>query len=228
MIINNTSSLGLVSKEVVVSAGHLFKKLIKSKRIKIYPLDSEHFSIFKNIKQINYQNLNKLTLTASGGPFLGNKFNSLKDVSFSQDRSHPRWKMGYKNSIDSATLSNKCLEIIEAHYLFDIPFDKIDAIIHPESIIHSIFEYSNYIYNFVGFKNDMLIPIYHFLNQKLKYELKSNKFNILINSEFNFKNIRNSEFPIYNYFQKIDKTNPSNLIKFNVSNEYAVNLFKKI
>jgi 1-deoxy-D-xylulose-5-phosphate reductoisomerase len=77
--------------------------------------------------------------------------------------------MGYKNSIDSATLVNKCLELIEAHYLFDLPFEKLDIVIHPESKIHSIFEYNNYIYNMIAFQNDMLIPIYSFLNQKFNY-----------------------------------------------------------
>ena len=225
-ILKNTSSLGLVSKEAVVSAGHLFKKNKKNIKTKIYPLDSEHFSIFQFLKDNNYKNLKKLTLTASGGPFLGKKYSSLSNVSFKQASTHPKWKMGYKNSIDSATLSNKCLELVEAHYLFDIPFNKLDIIIHPESKIHSIFEFKNYIYNMVGFQNDMTIPIYHYLNQQYSYDMNNKKFLLDKNSQFNFKSVKYNEFPIYKLFNKIDKTNPSNIIKFNVANEYAVNLFK--
>ena len=224
-ILINTQSLGLVSKEAVVSAGHLFKSYDKEIINKIYPLDSEHFSISQIINKNNLI-INKVKLTASGGPFLGKNYNSLKNISFSAASKHPKWKMGYKNSIDSATLVNKCLELIEAHYLFDLPFEKLDIVIHPESKIHSIFEYNNYIYNMVAFQNDMLIPIYNFLNQKFNYVLKNNKFKISNNENFNFSNVNNQEFPVYKFFQNLNKSDPSNLIKFNVGNEYAVNLFK--
>ncbi len=223
-ILINTHSLGLVSKEAVVSAGHLFKNFTKKFKNKIYPLDSEHFSIFQNIK--NKKDLNKVILTASGGPFLGKNYHSLKNISFLAASKHPRWKMGYKNSIDSATLVNKCLELVEAHYLFELPFEKLDIVIHPESQIHSIFEYNNYIYNMIGFQNDMLIPIYHFLNQKFKYTLNNKRYKISNNTSYNFSKIKNQEFPIYKFFNNLNKSDPSNIIKFNVGNEYAVNLFK--
>ena len=225
-ILNNTQSLGLVSKEAVVSAGHLFRGFTKKLKNKIYPLDSEHFSIFQNINN-NFLEINKVNLTASGGPFLGKNYYTLKNISFSAASKHPKWKMGYKNSIDSATLVNKCLELIEAHYLFDLPFNKLDILIHPESQIHSIFEYNNYIYNMIAFQNDMLIPIYSFLNQKFNYVINNDKFKISHNTTFNFSDVKQKEFPIFKFFKNIDKSNPSNIIKFNVGNEYAVNLFKK-
>jgi len=224
-ILNNTQSLGLVSKEAIVSAGHLFKNFTKKLKNKIYPLDSEHFSIFQNINN-NFLEINKVNLTASGGPFLGKNYYTLKNISFSAASKHPKWKMGYKNSIDSATLVNKCLELIEAHYLFDLPFNKLDILIHPESQIHSIFEYNNYIYNMIAFQNDMIIPIYNFLNQKFKYLLNKEKFRISNNKSFNFSKVNNQEFPVYKFFKKLNKADPSNIIKFNVGNEYAVNLFK--
>jgi len=224
-ILKNTDSLGLVSKEAVVSAGHLFKKFSKKYKNKIYPLDSEHFSIFNNIKN-NNKEIKMVQLTASGGPFLGKKYQSLKNISFLEASRHPKWKMGYKNSIDSATLVNKCLELIEAHYLFDLSFDKLGIVIHPESQIHSIFEYKNYIYNMVAFQNDMFIPIYSFLNKKFEYTLNKNIFKISNNLSFNFSNVSNEEFPVYKFFKNLNKSNPSNIIKFNVGNEYAVNLFK--
>ena len=227
LILKNTSSLGLVNKEAIVSAGHLFKKYSNSLRKKIFPLDSEHFSIFHYLKNNNNLKIKKLILTASGGPFLGKKYSSLKNVSFKQAIKHPKWKMGYKNSIDSATLSNKCLELIEAHYLFDIPYNKLDIVIHPESKIHSIFEFNNYIYNMIAFYNDMKIPIFHFLNQKNNYKLDNNKFSFKSHDQYNFQDVKIDEFPIYKLFRQINKSNPANLIKFNVANEYAVNLFKK-
>ena len=224
-ILNNTQSLGLVSKEAIVSAGHLFKNFSKQLKNKIYPLDSEHFSIFQNIDK-NISEIKKVKLTASGGPFLGKNYLSLKNTSFLTAIKHPKWKMGYKNSIDSATLVNKCLELIEAHYLFEIPYDKLDIVIHPESQIHSIFEYNNFIYNMVAFQNDMSIPIYNFLNQKFKRVLNENKFIISNNQSFNFSNVNHHEFPVYKFFKNLNKSDPSNIIKFNVGNEYSVNLFK--
>ena len=226
IILKNTHSLGLVSKETIVSAGHLFNKYNKSIKNKIFPLDSEHFSIFNYLNKNNIDDLAKLTLTASGGPFLGKKYSSLSNISFKKASSHPNWKMGYKNSIDSATLSNKCLEIVEAHYLFNLPFEKLNVIIHPQSKIHSIFEYKNYIYNMIAFYNDMTIPIYHFLNQDQNSTLKYNKFSLVKNSEYKFMDVKFSEFPILKLFNEMDKYEPTNIIKFNVANEFAVNLFK--
>ena len=228
-IIYNTSNLGIASKEAIVSAGHIFKKKKYFDKTNIFPLDSEHFSLFNFFKknQIDYKNIDNVILTASGGPFYKKKFNNLKNVTFSQAINHPKWKMGYKNSIDSATLVNKCLEIIEAHYLFNIPFDRLKILIHPEAIVHSVIEYNNYTTQFNLFKNDMKIPIYNFF---LNSKVRSNKIdkNLLIKNytNFNFEKVKQDTFPIYNYFNKINKNSPQNLIKFNIGNEFAVNLFK--
>ena len=225
-ILNNTSSLGLVSKEAIVSAGHLFRNLGKKKLSKLFPLDSEHFSIYDYFKSKKKQEFEKLFITASGGPFFGKKFNSLKNISSKEASKHPKWKMGFKNSIDSATLVNKCLEVIEAQYLFKIPYDKLDILIHPESRIHSIFQKKNYTYEMVGFHNDMSIPIMNFLNQDSNIlEIKHFLFKPM--SSNSFFDVKISQFPIYKLFLNLDKNNPSNIIRFNVGNEYAVNLFKK-
>ena len=232
-IIQNTDNLGILSKEAIVSAGHLFKKNNYFKKTNIFPLDSEHFSIFNQIKNTyNQSDISNMIITASGGPFYKKKFSSLKNIKFDQAIKHPKWKMGYKNSIDSATLVNKCLEVIEAHYLFDIPYDKIDIKIHPEALVHSIINYNNYVSNLIMFKNDMSIPIFNFL---LKSNSRNKKNNLIKNSDYQnysyskleFLNVTDSIFPIYKLFKSLDKNDPSNLIKFNVGNEYAVNLFKK-
>ena len=227
-IINNTDNLGIASKEAIVSAGHIFKKKKYFKKTNIFPLDSEHFSLFEFFrKKNNFNSINKIILTASGGPFYKRKFNTLKNIQFSEASKHPKWNMGYKNSIDSATLVNKCLELIEAHYLFDIPFKKMNILIHPEAIVHSAVEYNNYVTHFNLFKNEMKIPIYNFLlNSNTNYKQKYQKYHIRDYGNLNFFRIKNDIFPIYKLFLSIDKQKPENLIKFNIGNEYAVNLFK--
>ena len=114
--------------------------------------------------------------------------------------------MGYKNSIDSATLVNKCLELIEAHYLFDIPFDKLKILIHPEAIVHSAIEYENLVTQFNLFNNDMKIPIFNFLiNSNLKYEKIDKKLFLKDYPSLNFERVNNDIFPIYNLFKKLIK-----------------------
>ena len=227
-IINNTENLGIVSKEAIVSAGHIFKRENYFKKTNIFPLDSEHFSLFELFSKINKNyTFKNVILTASGGPFYKRKFNTLKNIKFKKAIKHPKWNMGYKNSIDSATLVNKCLELVEAHYLFDIPFNKMNILIHPEAIVHSIVEFENYVSQMNLFKNDMSIPIMNFLlNSKRQNTKQKNKFYINNYNKLNFQNVKNDIFPIFNFFNRIDKKRPQNLIKFNIGNEYAVNLFK--
>ena len=227
-IIKNTDNLGIVSKEAIVSGGHIFKKKNYFKKTNIFPIDSEHFSLFELFNKINTKTkTKKIILTASGGPFYKNKFNLLRNVKFEQAIKHPKWKMGYKNSIDSATLVNKCLELIEAHYLFDVPFNKMKVLIHPEALVHSIVEFDNYITQFNLFQNDMSIPILNFLCQsKTKYKFNDNKYSIKRYSNLNFNEVKEDIFPIYKFFNNINKKKPENLIKFNIGNEFAVNLYK--
>ncbi len=228
-ILKNTKNLGIVSKEAIVSAGHLFKKLNFTNKTNIFPIDSEHFSLhyFFKYQNISNYNIRKIYLTASGGPFLGKKFHTLNKIKFSQAIKHPKWNMGYKNSIDSATMVNKCLEIIEAHYLFNISFDKIDILVHPQSIVHSVIEQRNYISSMILFKNDMKIPIKNFFFEDTKNFINyDSKFYYDFKSELHFSKIKISEFPVYNYFMKLDKERPINIINFNIANEIAVDLFK--
>ena len=230
LILINTEKIGIASKEAVVSAGHILNKIAKKHKTKIVPLDSEHFSIYQNFNKINLQNQNfkKIYLTASGGPFINHKFDNLKNVSFAEATKHPKWKMGYKNSIDSATLVNKCLEILEAHYLFNIPLNKLDILIHPQSLVHSIIEGNNYVSKMIYFQNDMRIPLVNFLDNSNSLILpKYKKFDLLKQLNLNFFQVSKESYPLYFYFKSIEKTNPCNLIKFNVGNEHAVDLFKE-
>ena len=231
-ITSNTSFLGLVNKECVVSAGHLFKKFYKkNSNCKIYPLDSEHFSLQLNFKNSNINEFKNIFITASGGPFYNKKNINLKKIKFKDAIKHPKWKMGYKNSIDSATLANKCLELIEAHYLFDIPFNKLKILIHPESTIHSIIENLNFTSTLNSFYPDMFIPIFNFFNNNNvdhgKKFTKVIKFNFEKVKSLNFYEVDDSQFPIYKIFKKLNKNLPANFIKFNCANQLAVDLFKQ-
>ena len=227
-IIHNTDNLGIVSKEAIVSGGHIFKKKKYFNKTNIFPIDSEHFSLFEFFNKTNTrEKIKKIILTASGGPFYKKKFNSLKNINFKQAIKHPKWKMGYKNSIDSATLVNKCLELIEAHYLFDIPFNQMDILIHPEALVHSIVEFDNYVTQFNLFHNDMNIPILNFLNlTKVKYKYNEKRYFIDKYRSLNFEEVKDDVFPVYKFFNNINKKKPENLIKFNIGNEFAVNLYK--
>ena len=227
-IISNTKNLGLVNKEAIVSAGHIFKKKKYFEKTNIFPIDSEHFSIFNQYKTLNInKNINKIILTASGGPFHLYKYKSLNNISYKEAIKHPKWKMGYKNSIDSATLVNKCLEIVEAHYLFNIPYNKIKILIHPQAFVHSIIENNNYITYYNAFKNDMSIPLISFLMlTKQKNKKYNKKLSLSHLNKLDFKSVDNDIFPIYKFFINLDKSKPSNIIKFNIGNEIAVNMFK--
>ena len=232
-VIKNTLNLGLVNKECIVSAGHLFKKILNKNKLKIYPLDSQHFSLTKFFYSQSKNDYKNIILTASGGPFFNSSLNEKKDYNFKNAVNHPKWKMGYKNSIDSATLANKCLEIIEAHYLFNIPFSNIDAIIHPEALIHSIIEFNNYTSEMNYFFHDMDIPIINFLNLSSPISKKiTSSYPVIRDFDFNrqsklsFYEINKNKYPVFDIFNQLNKDDPSEFIKFNLANEFAVDLFK--
>lgn len=139
--IEKGKEVALANKETLVAGGEVVKKALEKSNSSIIPVDSEHCAVFQCIQNGKKEEIKKIILTASGGPFRGKKREDLLDIPPEAALKHPRWHMGKKISIDSATLMNKGLEIIEAHWLFDMDFDKIDVIIHPQSIIHSMVEY---------------------------------------------------------------------------------------
>jgi len=133
--------VALANKETLVTAGHLFIELVEKHRVKLYPVDSEHSAVFQSIEGHRNQDITKIILTASGGPFRETPLERLKSVTVQDALNHPNWSMGRKITIDSATMMNKGLEVIEARWLFDAPAEKISVNIHPQSIIHSMVEY---------------------------------------------------------------------------------------
>ncbi len=149
----------IANKEAVICGWNILKKKATNKKVEIIPIDSEHFSILNLLMHSNLKEIEKIYLTASGGPFLNYPLRKIKKVKPKDAISHPKWKMGKKISVDSATLMNKIFEVIEAHKLFDINLDKIEIIIHPQSLVHAIVKYKNGLYKFLYFQPDMAIPI---------------------------------------------------------------------
>ena len=139
--INNGIDIALANKETLVMAGDIVMKLAKEKGVNIIPVDSEHCAIHQCIKDISQ--VEKLIITASGGPFLNKSIDDMKNATVEQALAHPRWDMGRKITVDSATLMNKGLEVIEAHHLFNIAYENIDVVVHPQSIVHSAIEYKD-------------------------------------------------------------------------------------
>ena len=133
--------IALANKETLVTAGHIIMKLAKECGINIYPVDSEHSAIFQSLNGEYHKEVSKILLTASGGPFRGRKRSELENVTLEDALKHPNWSMGRKITIDSSTMANKGLEVMEAQWLFDVPADKVQVVIQPQSIIHSMVEF---------------------------------------------------------------------------------------
>jgi 1-deoxy-D-xylulose-5-phosphate reductoisomerase len=134
-------TVALANKETLVMAGHIFTNAVKNSGARLLPVDSEHSALFQCMNGCSNESVRKLILTASGGPFLGKTASELANVTAVEALRHPSWQMGRKITIDSATLMNKGLEVIEAHYLFDMPSDRISVLVHPQSIVHSLIEF---------------------------------------------------------------------------------------
>src|SRR5208283_3523890 len=157
-------TVALANKETLVMAGNLIMLDVGKNGATLIPIDSEHSAIFQCLKGYEKNSLKKIILTASGGPFLGRTAKALENVSPEDALQHPRWSMGKKVTIDSATLMNKGLEVIEAHYLFDLPPEQIDVLIHPQSVIHSIVEFRDGSYIAQLSRPDMKGPIAYALS----------------------------------------------------------------
>ncbi len=221
--------VGLANKECIISLGPRLLALAKRHKTKIIPLDSEHNSIYR-LLETNNNKFKSITITASGGPFFNKKISQLKNVTPNQAVNHPVWKMGKKISVDSATMMNKALEIIEAKYLFNLKSNQINAIIHPESIIHATINY--YDSSSIGLLNkpDMKIPIAYLLNTSYNKNEDKNIFNYLNNKSLSFFKINQNKFPAVKLAYRVLDIGGLAPHIFNYNNEVLVNYFlqKKI
>ena len=217
--------IGLANKESLVCSGSILKKIILDNGAKLLPIDSEHNAIFQVLDIKNKSQINKIILTASGGPFFGRNRDELKNISPKDAIKHPNWNMGRKISVDSATLMNKGLEVIEAYYLFDFSVDKIDVLIHPQSIIHSCVEYSDGSILAQMGTPDMKTPIAYALGYPYRISAPIKKLSLDMVKELTFQLPDHKTFPLLNLAIeaiKIEKNAPTIL---NAANEVAVKAF---
>ncbi len=219
----------IANKESVICGWNLLKKIAKKNKTKIVPIDSEHYSISKLIENHKISEIKRIYITASGGPFLNYAINKFKKIKPQDALKHPKWKMGKKISIDSSTLMNKILELIEAQKFFSIPEQKLEIVIHPESLVHAIVEFKNGLTKLLYHQTSMKIPIANalfdgqinieeFLNKKPKTNIKNKLDNL------SFQLVNPKIFPIIKLKKRLNEF-PSTPIIINAANEILVDQF---
>lgn len=222
--IKNGIDIALANKETLVMAGDIVMEEAKKHGVKIIPVDSEHCAIHQCIKDINQ--VEKLIITASGGPFLNKSIDEMKQATVEQALAHPRWNMGKKITVDSATLMNKGLEIIEAHHLFSMDYDKIEVIVHPQSIVHSAIEYKDgSVIAQLGLPS-MHIPIQYAITYPERFEgIKSKSFSFAQIARLDFLAPDFEKFPTVKLAYNAGKTGGTATVCLNAANEEAVFAF---
>ena len=225
--INNGNNIAIANKEPLVVAGNILIECSKKNNVKILPVDSEHNSIFQCFDNNFRENISHITLTASGGPFLNRPLNNFKDITIEEALKHPKWQMGKKISIDSATLINKALEVIEAGFLFELKSNEIDVVIHPESIIHGLVHYKDGSVLANLALPDMISPLSVAIGYPERYNLDLPKLNLVEVSQLNFLKPDLEKFPGLNFgWNALNGPNYVPII-LNAANEIAVDLFLK-
>lgn len=223
-------AVALANKEALVCAGELFMQACAKAGTRLLPIDSEHNAIFQVLATEHAAQVETITLTASGGPFLNRPLDSFASITPSEAVAHPRWNMGAKISVDSATMMNKALELIEAHYLFSMPADRIDVLIHPESIVHSLVHYTDgSVLAQLGMP-DMRIPIGYALSWPARLPLTTPRLDLASLGSLNFQRVDHERFPTLALAREALADGPAPCIAMNAANEMAVEAFlsKKI
>ena len=201
-IIGRTKLIAIANKEAIVCGWPIIKNELKKKKTKFIPVDSEHFSIFSLLGDKNVNNIEKIYITASGGPFINLPKNKFKKIKLSDALKHPNWSMGKKITIDSATLMNKVFEVIEAKNIFNIDYKKIFILTHPKSYVHAIIKFKNGISKFLTHDPDMKIPIYNSIfNQGGESFKKPLDFKTLNN--LSLKKVDEKKFPLVKLLNKL-------------------------
>ena len=219
--IKNGIDIALANKETLVMAGDIVMPLAKEKGVKIIPVDSEHCAIHQCIKDI--LQVNKLIITASGGPFLRKTVEEMKHATVEQALAHPRWNMGKKITVDSATLMNKGLEVIEAHHLFNMDYEKIEVVVHPQSVVHSAIEYvDGSVIAQLGLPS-MHIPIQYAITYPERYEgIKSRSFSFFEIARLDFEEPDWDKFKALSLAYEAGKQGGSATVCLNAANEESV------
>ena len=204
-IIKYTKKIAIANKESLICAWPIIKKELNKNNTDFIPVDSEHFSIWSEINNTNTKNIKKIYLTASGGPLLNYKFNKKKKIPRSLIFNHPTWKMGKKITVDSATMMNKCFEVMEAKNIFDLEYDKIDILTHPDSYVHALVVYNNGLSKLVVHDTTMKIPIFNTIFTNNQLYTPTSMLNLKKLNNLNLRKILSAKFPIL----KILKNLPS-------------------
>lgn len=225
---NAKKNIALANKETLVAGGALVMKAVRDNGVKLYPVDSEHSAIFQCLQGCPGEKaLGRIILTASGGPFFGKAREELKNITPKDALKHPNWSMGAKITIDSATMMNKGLEIIEASWLFDLPEDRIDVVVHRESIVHSLIEYNdNSVIAQMGLP-DMRIPIQYALTYPERVESPVGQLNLAKIGQLTFFEPDGATFPCMELCRQALRKGGLVPAAANGANEEAVNLFLK-
>ena len=222
--IENGIDIALANKETLVMAGDIVMESARKHQVNIIPVDSEHCAIHQCIKDISQ--VDKLIITASGGPFLHKSVEEMKNATVEQTLKHPRWNMGKKITVDSATLMNKGLEIIEAHHLFGFDYDDIQVVVHPQSIVHSAIEYvDGSVIAQIGLPS-MHIPIQYAITYPERFEgIKSKSFSFAEIARLDFEEPDFEKFPTVKLAYKAGKMGGTATTCINAANEEAVFAF---
>ena len=228
--VGNAKIIALANKESLVCAGPILLDKANNHNSNIIPIDSEHNTLFQILSGYKSDNISKMIITASGGPFRGYSIKSLNNVSPAEATAHPVWDMGKKISVDSATLMNKGLELIEAVYLFNISPEKINIIVHPESIVHGIIEFDDGSMSAGLSTPNMRTPISYALNYPKKVNANVKPLNLTLIKSLNFEDVNEKIFRAVQVARDSLKRGHSSVISLNAANEIAVNAFlnKKI
>ena len=205
-IVKHTKTIAIANKESIICGWSLINKQLQKHKTKFIPVDSEHFSIWSVIKDLNSSVVENIIITASGGPFFNNKNNSLK-ITPKLASSHPNWKMGAKISVDSSTLMNKVFEIIEAKKIFNIELNKFKILIHPKSYVHAIVKLKNGLIKIVAHDTDMKIPITNSLYLNENKFLKTKKINVKILNDLKLTEVNKKQFPLIKLLRAVPKNN---------------------
>ena len=226
-IIKHTRNIAIANKEAIICGWNILQKEFLKNKTNFIPVDSEHFSINYVIGNRSINDVENIYLTASGGPLKDLPYNQFKNIKVSDALKHPNWNMGKKISIDSATMMNKVFEIIEAHKIFNISYNKLKILIHPNSYVHAIIKYNDGMINIVAHDTTMKIPIHNSLySEKLKF-LKSDVINIKKLNYLDFSEINSKKFPVIKIISSLPKKNSLFETIIVAANDELVDLFLK-
>ena len=206
-IIKFTKTIAIANKEAIICGWSLIKNELKKNNVHFIPIDSEHFSIWSLINEAKNNDIEKVFLTASGGPFVNYKLKQFKFINKKNALNHPNWKMGQKITIDSATMMNKVFEIIEAKKIFDLDYNKLGIFIHPKSYVHALIKFNNGLTKFLIHDTNMTIPIFNSLYPNHLKKIKSKPLNLSIVNNLNFNKVNPKKFPAIKVLNELPKIN---------------------